>query len=117
MKKIALLCATTALVLPGAAFAQPATGTYGNMGFNTVLGPKFWEWDEAVSRDFRIREGQTLQVRAEAFNVTNSVRFGNPGLSLSNAATFGKITSSAASQNGNTGGGPRVMQFALKYVF
>jgi hypothetical protein len=103
--------------LNAGAFAQPATGTYGNVGFNSIQGPGFWEWDEAVTRDFRIREGQKLQVRAEAFNVTNSVRYGNPGLSLSNAATFGKITTSAASLNGNTGGGPRVMQFALKYVF
>jgi len=101
---------------PGA-FVQPAPGTYGNMGLNNVLGPGFWEWDEAVSRQFGIREGQRLEIRAEAFNVTNSVRFGNPGVSLSNAATFGRITGSAAGLNGNTGGGARVMQFALKYVF
>ena len=101
---------------PGA-FSQPAPGTFGNVGVNTVLGPGFWEWDEAVSRQFGIREGQHLEIRAEAFNVTNSVRFNNPGLSLSNAATFGRIISSAGGLNGNTGGGARVMQFALKYVF
>ena len=59
-----------------------------------------------------------MEFRAEAFNVTNSVRFNNPGQSLSRAATFGKITTSA--QNlylGATGGGPRIMQFALKYIF
>ena len=102
---------------PNAAFSQPAAGAYGNVGFDSVLGPRFWEWDEAVSRDFRVHEGQTLQVRAEAFNVTNSVRYGNPGVVLSQAATFGKILNSAGSLNGNTGGGPRVMQFALKFVF
>jgi carboxypeptidase family protein len=101
-----------------AAFAQPQTGTYGNVGANSVFGPGFWEWDEAVSRQFAIREGHSIEVRAEAFNVTNSVRFNNPNQALSNPSTFGKINSSAASLfNGATGGGPRTMQFALKYVF
>jgi len=102
-----------------AAFAQPAPGTYGNMGANAVFGPGFWEWDVAVSRQFSIREGHSIEVRAEAFNVTNSVMFNVPtGQALSNPATFGKITTSAASfYNGSTGGGPRIMQFALKYIF
>ena len=101
-----------------AAFAQPAPGSYGNLGANNVLGPGYWEWDEAVSREFSIGEGRRVEIRAEAFNVTNSVRFNNPGQALSNPATFGKITTSAASLFvGATGGGPRIMQFALKYIF
>src|SRR5262249_29468077 len=91
-----------------AAFSLPAAGTYGNLGVGTVVGPGFWEWDEAVSRQFKVREGQTVEFRAEAFNVTNSLRPGNPGVTLSNANTFGKITSGSA---------PRILQFALKYVF
>jgi Carboxypeptidase regulatory-like domain len=91
------------------AFASPATGTYGNVGAFSVIGPQFWEWDEAVSRQFRVRESQTLEFRAEAFNVTNSLRRGNPGTTVSNANTFGVINNSA--------GGPRIMQFALKYIF
>jgi hypothetical protein len=92
-----------------AAFAAPAAGAYGNAGFNNVVGPGFWQWDQALSREFQIREGQKLELRAEAFNVTNSLRRGNPGTTLSAANTFGRIVSS--------NGGPRVMQFALKYVF
>ena len=64
----------------------------------------FW-----ISRDFRIKEGQRLEIRAEAFNVTNSLRRGNPGVTLASANTFGRILSS--------NGGPRIMQFALKYAF
>jgi len=62
-----------------------------------------------VSRQFRVREGQTIEFRAEAFNLTNSLRPGNPGTTLSSTNTFGVITSSA--------GGPRILQFALKYAF
>src|SRR3989449_9697982 len=62
-----------------AAFVVPATGTYGNVGAYSVVGPSYWDWSEAVSRQFRIREDQRIEIRAEAFNVTNSLRLGNPG--------------------------------------
>jgi hypothetical protein len=105
------------------AFASPAPGTYGNMGIGDLRSPGFWEWDQTISKQFRIREGQQLEFRAEAFNVTNSVRFsiadGDPSLNLSGGGLFGKITS-AASTTGSTsptGNGGRIMQLALKYVF
>jgi hypothetical protein len=91
------------------AFVTPAVGTYGNVGANSVVGPGFWDWSESVSRQFQIREGQKIEFRAEAFNVTNSLRRGNPGTTLSSTNTFGVIQTSA--------GGPRIMQFALKYTF
>jgi hypothetical protein len=92
-----------------AAFALPGTGTYGNIGVNTVFGPGFWDWSESVSRQFQVREGQRIEFRAEAYNVTNSLRMGNPGNNFGAANTFGRVTSSQ--------GGPRIMQFAVKYIF
>jgi Carboxypeptidase regulatory-like domain len=91
-----------------AAVALPAPGTYGNMGVGSIRGPGFWEWDQTVSRRFQLTESQQVEFRVEAFNVTNSVRLGIPNVSLS-GGQFGRITSSA--------GGPRIMQFALKYIF
>lgn len=89
------------------AFLAPASGTFGDMGTADVRGPRFWQFDAALSREFQIREGQRLQVRAEAFNVLNGVRKGPPIVS-SNAGNFGQIVSSLD---------PRIMQFALKYTF
>jgi len=54
-----------------------------------------------------VRENQRVEFRAEAFNLTNSVRYNNPTSNLS-TNTFGQITSALD---------PRIMQFALKYVF
>ena len=94
--------------LNAAAFGIPALGTYGNVGYNSIIGPGFWEWDEAVSREFQVGEGKRLEFRAEGFNLTNSLRPGSPGLTVSAPNTFGRITTDV---------GPRIMQFALKYIF
>ena len=88
------------------AFLAPASGTFGDMGTADVRGPRSGN----LMRHFpelQIREGQRLQVRAEAFNVLNGVRKGPPIVS-SNAGNFGQIVSSLD---------PRIMQFALKYTF
>ncbi len=91
-----------------AAFQQPALGTYGNVARNSLQGPGRFSFDMAVSRSFNVRESQHLEVRAEAFNVTNSFRPDNPAANISQTNTFGQIRASLD---------PRVMQFALKYVF
>jgi hypothetical protein len=112
-----------------AAFAVPAQGTYGNVGQSSIVGPGYWEWDEAVSREFQVAEGKRVEFRAEAFNVTNSLRPGNPGVTLTAPNTFGRILCSAAGASAtgcatpssaaapSLSGGPRILQFALKYFF
>jgi hypothetical protein len=90
-----------------AAFAQPALGTLGNMRPFNVEGPGTWQLDMALSRTFQVREEQNVEVRAETFNLTNSLIRLNPSTNI-NQNTFGQINSSTNA---------RVMQFALKYVF
>jgi hypothetical protein len=103
-----------------AAFGTVPIGTYGNLGAMSIFGPAFWEWDEALSRQFSVTEHQRLEVRVEAFNVTNSLRAGwptaGPNLTLSSASNFGTITTDATPPSATTAPA-RVMQFALKYVF
>ena len=91
-----------------AAFAPPAPGTLGNMGRATLRLPSTWQFDLALARVFRVRENRTLEFRAEAYNVTNSFRPQNPVTALNQVSTFGQIRLSKD---------PRIMQFALKYVF
>jgi hypothetical protein len=89
-----------------AAFALPALGTYGNMNFFSVRGPASWNVDLALSRIFNIGQHR-IEARAEVFNVPNAVVPTNPVTSLTDA-NFGRI---------RTARDPRIMQFALKYVF
>jgi hypothetical protein len=91
-----------------AAFALPAPGTYGNMGTGNVEGPAYWGLDMALFRTFQpFRENQKLEARFEAFNVTNSLRPGDPN-TIFGASGFGQILTAAD---------PRLMQFSLKYLF
>ncbi len=91
-----------------AAFGPPALGTLGNLGRNVVRVPTAWQFDVALSRVFRVHEAQSLEFRAEAYNVLNSFRPGSIDTNLSSTNTFGKI---------RTALDPRIMQFALKYFF
>ena len=90
-----------------AAFALPAFGAFGNSGAGSVRVPGTWQFDLAVSRTSQIREAQKLDFRAEAFNVTNSFHMNDP-VTTQNSNTFGQVLSAKD---------PRIMQFALKWVF
>ncbi len=101
-----------------AAFATPAFGTLGNLGRSNIPGPGFWEIDMALSRDFRIHEAQTLEIRGEAFNLTNSFRAG-----IASGASAGSQTATLTQQNAAQFGqilnalDPRILQVAMKFVF
>jgi hypothetical protein len=89
------------------AFVQNAPGTFGNAGYNSLLGPGFFNMDSSLTRSFRIREGHRVELRFEFFNVLNHTNFDAPQASLS-SATFGWIQSARD---------PRILQFAGKYAF
>ena len=89
------------------AFTQPALGSYSPLGANTILGPGLIQIDMGLTRSFQVRERQSVQFRAEAFNLPNHVNPSTPITAINNA-NFGKILAA---------GDPRLLQFALKYVF
>ena len=93
-------------------FREPFPGEAGQR--NWLRGPGFFSVDMGLSKRWQMpwAEGQSLQLRWEVFNVSNSKRF-DP-LSVNSyvdtyGSTFGDYTRLATK--------PRVMEFALRYEF
>jgi hypothetical protein len=93
-------------------FCAPQTvagGTgYGGNGLGALRGPGQDNWDMSVAKTFKIKESQTLEFRTEFFNAFNHPQFGNPAANVA-LGSFGQI--------GATSVNPRLIQFALKYLF
>ncbi|MBV9265050.1 MAG: hypothetical protein JO061_02660, partial [Acidobacteriaceae bacterium] len=99
-----------------AAFLSPVPGTLGNLGPLNVVNPGMIQVDMALSRMFPIIERQTLEFRWEVFNVPNRLNPAPPANLALSSGSFGQITSDINGSSTQTGD-PRIMQFALKYVF
>jgi hypothetical protein len=57
----------------------PVTGArFGTSGFDQLRGPGSNNLDMSIFRNFRITERFQTQLRAEAFNVSNTPHFANP---------------------------------------
>jgi hypothetical protein len=82
-------------LFPASAFPIPAPGQEGNLGRNTFSGPGLANVNLNVVKTARIpwfvREGATVQLRGEIFNLFNRVNLTNPVSDLSNSL-FGKST-------------------------
>ena len=101
------------------AFAAQPLGTVGNLGWNSVNGPAYWDIDLALSRQFRFHERHVFEVRADAFNITNSLVIQPPAT----AQPTGNAVPAFAAWNSNQFGQiltafpTRKIQFAMKYTF
>ncbi|MGH9718774.1 MAG: TonB-dependent receptor domain-containing protein [Bryobacteraceae bacterium] len=102
------------------AFVPVTAVRFGNSGRNILRGPGLTNLDASIFRDFPITERWKLQFRAEAFNVSNTPAFNNPGATASGA------TRNAAGEITNLGGYTEIVgaaaterqfRFALKLMF
>ena len=97
---------------PAAAQAALRFPRHGEAGSRNIFrSPSFWNLDMAVSKRFQMPWSEThrLTIRAEAFNVTNSVSFDAPASLTLGSSTFGRITGTLSN--------PRELQFAIRYDF
>lgn len=98
-----------------AAFTRPPDGFFGNVGRNVLKGPAAYNWDFSLFKNFKVRESQSVQFRAEMFNIFNTPQFGTPGANLSAPNSFGRSLSTISTPAGF--GTNRQVQFALRYTF
>jgi hypothetical protein len=103
------------------AFTQPADGTFGNVGRDSVYGPHYWNLDFSLDKQTQITERFGVQFRAEFFNLFNHPNFALPSGTVDPGnGPAGLITQTPDVAQGNPGlggGGPRVMQVGLKLMF
>jgi hypothetical protein len=81
---------------------------FGNLGRNTVIGPKQTRVDVSLAKLTPITERVSLEFRAEFYNLSNTPVFRPPENDI-NEGGFGEIE--------RTRGGPRVIQLGLKLRF
>ncbi len=116
------------------AFSQPADGTFGNLGRNSIYGPGYRNWDFSITKNTIITERLRVQLRAEFFNILNHPNFalpnhnitpgydqlGNVQCSPAAGCYDGQLTQTpdvAQTNPGLGGGGPRVIQLGAKFLF
>jgi hypothetical protein len=80
---------------------------FGSAGRNIAQGPGYADWDFSAFKNIRVTEGKEFQFRAEFFNFLNHPNFRLPDSDIS-SPTFNQIL---AAQE------PRLIQFALKFMF
>ncbi len=80
---------------------------FGTAGRNVALGPRYANWDFAACKNIRLAESKELQFRTELFNVLNHTNFHLPNSDIS-SPTFNQILAAEP---------PRLVQFALKFLF
>ena len=90
-----------------AAFAAAPQFTLGSASRNPVRGPSYRNLDLALMRQVPLAAGAALELRLEAFNLTNTPPLGAPN-GVFGSAAFGTIT---------TAGDPRVLQLVAKLRF
>jgi Carboxypeptidase regulatory-like domain len=127
-------------ILNPAAWTAPAAGTYGGQTFyGDFRAPRRPIENFNFGRNFRIREGMNLQIRAEFVNIFNHTYLGNPSTSVNPAAPLnrtngllsggfgvvnmivapGAVPSSPSNGNFNTqlGGLPRTGTIIARFSF
>ncbi len=106
------------------AFAPVTEPRFGTAAFNLLRGPGLVNLDLGIFRQFRLTERLGLQLRAEAFNATNTPHFSNPsnnidGLRLYPDGSFrsGVFEVTGVRNTGREGVDERVFRFGLRFSF
>jgi hypothetical protein len=114
--------------LNSAAFLDVTSSTFTgytsfpNQRRNQYRGPKFWDVDMSLTKNFKLTEALSMGIGLQAFNVFNHPNFSVPDASLG-SPTFGQILTQPSvptSPYGNFLGfnaSPRVAQLTAKLTF
>ncbi len=90
-------------------FSAPAANTFGSMTRNmgVLRGPRFTNLDFSLVKQFRLGGSRMAEIRADVWNLPNTVHMNNPNTSFGNAL-FGQVTGAY---------NERQMRFSARFVF
>ncbi len=120
-----LVVGTDTCTLPsptGPGWAMPACGVLGNAGVNSIRGPRSFQTDAAVMKNFSITERVKAQFRMDAFNLFNHPVAGFLQNQEGTGACIdcpgnGYVTDIEADATPGSTTGMRQLEFALKFIF
>jgi outer membrane receptor protein involved in Fe transport len=70
-------------------FANPAPGTFGEVGRNTLIGPGYSNVNMSLAKEFRLPwEGMRLEFRADAYNLFNHTNYHNPDADVAQSTSL-----------------------------
>jgi hypothetical protein len=101
-----------AFVAPALAPGQQSAHSFGDSRIGNLRGPDLVDFDFVLQKNFKIRESQQVEFRAEFFNLLNHPNFGLPG---GGSAVPVDVPGGASITNTSTDN--RQIEFALKYTF
>ena len=128
-------CGRTSGVIPVSPFYIPCDGTVGNSPRNLLIGPGLAQWDMSLIKNTKITEKLSVEFRWEVFNILNRANFhyfpdnnvlsgcenplagGGCDPKAHAFATFVKTSDVASGNPVIAQGGPRNMNFSLKFIF
>ena len=88
-----------------AAFVVPASGTFGDAGRNTIIGPDSFTASLNLSRTFQLKERKSLEIQLNSTNVLNHV----------NISGFGTTVGAYGYGVANSAGAMRTASFTLRF--
>lgn len=93
-----------------AAFATPASGTFGNEKRDFLIGPNWRDLDLSLGKTFRLYENLHLEVRADSFDAFNHPNFSQPSTATGTGVVGGGVITSTAASN-------RIIQLGGRFSF
>jgi len=106
-----------AFAIPALASGQTFATNWGNSTIGNLRGPNLINFDFVLQKNFKIRETQQIEFRAELFNIFNHPNFGLPGAGIASNSGTTPVDVSGGAAITNTSTANRQIEFALKYTF
>jgi hypothetical protein len=111
---------TTVFSQPSGCTGSPCTNPgLGNTGRNQFRGPGYIQDNISLFKRFALYHETGLEIRIDAFQLSNTPQFGQPNGSGVTSSSFGTITSTLGSGQGSVNGvgGGRTLQGSARFSF